>query len=619
MHPIGRLISRKFQKFFALYEAKGLGGVLITLLVKTFSCLIGSKRVQELILNLKAYRVRQELTPNKLIQNNSRFKSIYSTKISILMCIDDIELYCLIDSIASIKEQVYENFEVLIGFNTNLINYQSKSYLESIVTRDPRFKLHEIPKYVDTNEYHNVLIDASCGEFIALLTPGDRFSPEALYEIINLIDKRPMTDFIYSDDAEINNRGWLVNPFFKPDWNPDTFLSRMYTGRLSVFRKSLIYQIGGFCPEFEESQEYEMLLRLTEMTQNIEHIAKVLYLVRINKNDYANSRNKLKRKFHITENAAKGIQKALTRRKEPGQVIINEFAGFTIRYNIQEYSKVSIIIPTRDLWKSLDNCLDSIFSKSTYPNYEVIVIDNGSQNEETFKVFRTWKEKESNRFQVYSLDIPFNYSKLNNFAVKNSYGKYLLFLNNDTEVISSDWIEAMVEQSQRTSIGAVGALLLYPDNTIQHGGVILGLGGAAGHIFCNLPYGDIGYFDQSNVINNYTALTAACLMCRRDVFQEVKGFEETLAVAYNDTDFCLKLRRRGYQNIYLPHVKLYHYESKSRGVENTPEKKKRFALEMFYLQNTWKDYILHDPSYNQNLTTERSDYSLDMKKYIRIN
>jgi GT2 family glycosyltransferase len=613
MHSIVRLVSRKLQKLIALYKAKGLGGVLTTFLVKVLSYPIGSRRVQDLILNLRVYRIHQELA-----RKGDKFKSTYSIKVSILMHVDNISLDWLMDSIISIKNQAYKNFEVLIAFNLDCIDHQSRSYLESMITNDPRFRLYKVPKYLGKNEYYNILIDASCGDFLTLINPGDRLSPEALYEVMSLIEKCPTTDFLYSDDAEINNRGWLVNPFFKPDWNPDTFLSRMYTGRLSVFRKNLVCEIGGFYPEFQESQEYEMILRLTEVTQNIQHISKVLYWWRINENDYTNSRNKLKRRFHVTENAAKGIQKALIRRKEPGQVIIDEFAGFKIRYNIQEYSKVSIIIPTRDLWKSLDNCLDSIFSKSTYPNYEVIVVDNGSQNNETFKVFEKWKQRELDRFQVYRLDIPFNYSKLNNFAVKNSHGKYLLFLNNDTEIINSDWIEAMVEQSQRTSIGAVGVLLLYPDDTIQHGGVVLGLGGAAGHVFCDLPYGDIGYFDQPNVINNYTALTAACLMCRRDVFQEVKGFEEALAVAYNDTDFCLKIHSKGYRNIYLPHVKLYHYESKSRGVENTPDQKRRFATEISYLQNTWRSYILHDPSYNQNLTTEKSDYSLNMKRYLRM-
>jgi GT2 family glycosyltransferase len=283
-----------------------------------------------------------------------------------------------------------------------------------------------------------------------------------------------------------------------------------------------------------------------------------------------------------------------------------------VRYNISDYKLVSIIIPTKNLGDVLECCLKSIFENSTYPNYEVIVIDNGSDDVETAKTIASWKRQQSNRFKCYNLDIPFNYSRINNYAASKAKGNYLLFLNNDTEVITPDWIEAMVEQSQRATIGSVGALLLYPDDTVQHAGVILGIGGIAGHGHKHFRYGDTGYISQLVSVNNYSALTAACLMCRKDVFEEVGGFDENLAIAFNDVDLCLKMLQKGYQNVYLPHAALYHYESKSRGYEDTREKQLRFQQEIEIMKTKWGEILGKDPCYSPNLTLAREDYSLNV-------
>jgi O-antigen biosynthesis protein len=256
--------------------------------------------------------------------------------------------------------------------------------------------------------------------------------------------------------------------------------------------------------------------------------------------------------------------------------------------------------------------LNSIFDKTKYPNYEVLLIDNGSTETKTQEVIKKWKNQEPSRFRCEVLDIPFNYSKINNFAVDHAKGEYLLFLNNDTEVITPDWLNAMVEQAQRHDIGAVGALLLYPDNTIQHAGVVVGVGGVAGHSHNNYPANSHGYFNQIQTINNYSAVTGACLMCRREVFEAVGGFEEELAVAFNDIDLCLKILIKGYRNIYVPHAVLYHYESKSRGNEDTPEKQARFIKEVKYMQSKWEKLIEHDPCYSPNLTKLTQDYTINM-------
>ncbi|WP_052128981.1 glycosyltransferase family 2 protein [Neosynechococcus sphagnicola] len=281
-----------------------------------------------------------------------------------------------------------------------------------------------------------------------------------------------------------------------------------------------------------------------------------------------------------------------------------------VRYYIQSFDRVSIIIPTKNLGRVLHQCLTSIFEKTTYPNYEVIVIDNGSTEAETAQVLSQWLTLEPERFRSYSLDIPFNFSKLNNYGVEQAHGKYLLFLNNDTEVITPDWMNALVEQGQRPEIGAIGGMLLYPDNTIQHAGVIVGIGGVAGHSHKHYIANDHGYFNQIQTVNNYLALTAACLLCRRDVFTAVGGFEEQLDIAFNDVDLCLKIVEKGYRNLYLPHVKLYHYESKSRGYEDTPEKQLRFRQEIEYMQQKWQHFIEHDPCYSPHLTRHREDYGI---------
>ncbi len=285
---------------------------------------------------------------------------------------------------------------------------------------------------------------------------------------------------------------------------------------------------------------------------------------------------------------------------------------YAIRYEIKEPKLVSIIIPTKDLADVLDVCLKSIFTLTTYPNYEVVVIDNGSTEAKTQKCFDYWRQQEGDRFKCYRYDVPFNYSQINNYGAKKAQGDYLLLLNNDTKVVSPDWLEAMVEQAQRPSIGAVGSMLLYPDDTIQHAGVVLGLGGVAGHSHKYFHSSNPGYISQLIAINNYSAVTGACLMCRREVFEEVGGLEEKLAIAFNDVDFCLKVISRGYRNIHLPHVVLYHYESKSRGYEDTPSKQARFAKEVNYMKQKWYQICNNDPCYNPNLTKSREDYSLNI-------
>lgn len=532
----------------------------------------------------------------------------YKPTISLIMPVFNTPICFLREAIESVLNQVYPYWELCIADDYSTDN-SLRQILEDYSSKDSRIKVVFRTENGHISRCSNSAIEIATGEFIALLDHDDLLTPDALYEIAQLLNKHPEADMIYSDEDKIDENGKLRDPFFKPDWCPDSFLSRMYTCHLGTYRRELVNTIGGFRTGYEGSQDYDLVLRLTEKTTQIYHIPKILYHWRIHPQSAA---SKPDQKPYAVIAAEKALVDALARRGEHGQVTQAEslVGHCIIRYTIKDYKLVSIIIPTRDLGNILDKCLTSIFEKTTYPNYEVILIDNGSQEENTANVISKWQKKEPSRFQCYQLDIPFNYSKINNYAVTHAKGDYLLFLNNDIEVITHDWIDAMVEQAQRPSIGTVGALLLYPDNTIQHAGVVMGIGGVAGHSHKHYLADSPGYFDQILTVNNYSAVTAACLMCRQEIFKSVGGFEEELTVAFNDIDLCLKIVAKGYRNIYLPHVKLYHYESKSRGYEDTPAKLARFLKETEYMQNKWEKFIEYDPCYSINLTSKHEDYRI---------
>jgi GT2 family glycosyltransferase/predicted nucleic acid-binding Zn-ribbon protein len=532
----------------------------------------------------------------------------YKPKISVIVPVYNTPETFLLEAIESVREQIYPYWELCIADDCST-ELHVRVVLEEYLARDDRIKV----VFCETNRHisrtSNEALSLATGEYIACLDHDDLLTPHALYKVVELLNEHPEADFIYSDEDKLDENNYYQDPYFKPDWCPDSFLSRMYTCHLGVYRRALVSEIGGFREGFEGSQDYDLVLRLTEKTENIFHIPDILYHWRIHARSTAAGATA---KPYAYEAGRKAITEAIARRGEPGEVIHKEdFPGvYTIRYEIKEYKPVSIIIPTRDFANTLDICLRSIFTLSTYPNYEVIVIDNGSVEAETFECFEYWQTLEPERFSYHTYDIPFHYPRLNNYAVGKAKGDYLLFLNNDTEVTKEDWIEAMVEQAQRKSIGAVGGLLLYSDRTIQHAGVVLGIGGVAGHSHKFLPADKAGYISQVVATCNYSAVTGACLMSRRKVFEEIGGFEEDLAVAFNDVDLCLKILDRGYRNIYLPHVVLYHYESKTRGFDNTPEKQARFANEATYMRQKWQSLFDRDPCYNPNLTLKTEDYSL---------
>jgi GT2 family glycosyltransferase len=511
-------------------------------------------------------------------------------------------------AIESVQRQAYPNWELCIADDASKQTHVRR-VLEECAAEDPRIKLVLRTENGHIAAASNSALALATGEFVALLDHDDALAPDALFENALVVNRFPDVDLIYSDEDKIDELGRHRDPYFKPGWSPDSLLSRNYVSHLGVYRRALIEEVGGFRLGFDGSQDYDLVLRVAERARRVEHIPRVLYHWRIHSASTASSRTQ---KSYAHEAAERALAEALVRRAEPGRVEGSERmpGTYTIRYDLQQPAKVSIIVPTRDHGSDVDRCFRSVFEKSTYADFEVILLDNGTTDRESLAIFGAWAEREPKRVKIVRHDVPFNFSAINNYAAAHAGGEYLLFLNNDTEVITSDWLEAMVGYAQRPSVGAIGAKLLYPDGTIQHGGVIVGIGGVAGHSHKYFPGDAPGYFATLQTVNNFSAVTAACLMVRKAVFDEIGGFDEDLAIAFNDVDFCLRVRTAGYYNVYLPHVELYHYESKSRGHENTPAKMERFLREQRVMQERWKTDRRTDPHYNRNLTLRTEDFAL---------
>jgi O-antigen biosynthesis protein len=511
-------------------------------------------------------------------------------------------------AIESVIHQVYPFWELCIADDASKEPHV-RAIIEEYAAVDPRIKPLFRAENGHISASSNSALSIATGEFVVLFDHDDALSPDALFENALVINHRPDVDVIYSDEDKIDEDGRRSLPYFKPDWSPESLLSRNYISHLGVYRRTVLNDVGGFRLGFEGSQDYDLLLRVTERTERVEHIPRVLYHWRVHSGSTAATRGQ---KNYALDAGSLALAEALERRGEPGRVVHDEVRSglYTIRFEIRRAGKVSIIMPTRDHGDDVDLCLASIFEKSTYEDIEIVLLDNGSRDPESLRVFGKWLEREPRRVKVVHHDVPFNFSAINNYAVGHSSGDYVLFLNNDTEVITPDWLEAMIEQAQRPAIGAVGAKLLYGDGTVQHAGVIVGLGGVAGHSHKHFGGDEPGYFYTLQTTNNFSAVTAACMMVRRSVFDETGGFDEGIAIAFNDVDFCLRLRQTGYRNVYLPHVVLYHHESKSRGYEDTAEKQARFLREQLIMHERWKTDRVPDPYYNVNLSRDSEDYAI---------
>jgi glycosyltransferase involved in cell wall biosynthesis len=540
----------------------------------------------------------------------------YRPKISIVMPVYNVEAIWLKECIDSVLAQTYQNWELCIADDCSTEPHV-KPLLESYKGLDSRIKVVYREENGHISEATNSALAIATGDFIGLLDNDDTLADFALYEVVKLLNEHPEADLIYSDEDKLSEENERSQPFFKTDWAPDILLATNYICHFGVYRKTIIDEIGGFRKGYEGAQDYDLVLRFTEKTKRIFHIQKILYHWRMIGNSTAVNPDS---KGYAFEAGKKSLEDALERRGIEGVVSHGAFPGvYHIEYALKDESLVSVIIPTRDNASDLKVCLDSIFEKTDYKNFEIIIADNGSEKDETLELFENYQQRYGDQVKVVRLDMPFNFSRINNLAVEASDGKYLLFLNNDIKVITQGWMGKMVSMAQQERIGAVGAKLYYPDNTIQHAGVLLGMGGVAGHGHCGYPRGDYGYFGKLVINNNYSAVTAACMMVKRSDFEAVGGFEEKLEVAFNDVDFCLKLYSKGKFNVWMSDVELYHYESKSRGAEDTYLKYKRFNREIGYMKKHWLEYVKNDPFYNRNLTRVGGNYTIcvDIMGYIK--
>jgi O-antigen biosynthesis protein len=557
----------------------------------------GTDDVPSLNTQFKTWLQQHELRPADIERMRGELKTFtHSPLITIIIPVYNTEEIWLRRAIQSVRAQVYENWEICIVDDASTKSHV-KPILDEYAASDPRIRVRQLSKKRGITGASCEALAMATGEFVGVLDHDDEITPDALWEVASWLNRIPDLDLLYSDEDKLTADGARVEPFFKPDWSPDLLLSMNYITHFAVFRRSLLEAIGGFRLGYEGAQDYDLLLRVTEKTDRIVHAPKILYHWRMSFSSAASSAGA---KSYASESGRRAIEDALKRRGHEASVEVLSPGRYRARYEIHKFPLVSIIIPTKDQARLLRQCVASIEEKTSYHPYEIIIIDNNSIDSETIH----YLDSLSHKHHVLRYPQPFNFSAINNFGADQAKGEHLLFLNDDTQVIGREWLAALVEQAQRPEVGAVGAKLLYPDNRIQHAGVIVGIFGGAGHAFRKLPNNRTAYFDLADLTRNCSAVTAACMMVPRKVFNGVGGFDEELKVVYNDVDLCLRIRKQGYLVLYTPFAVLYHFESATRGRLRPTKEEELF-------NRRWGDTIrLRDPYYNPSLTLTREDWSL---------
>jgi GT2 family glycosyltransferase len=549
------------------------------------------------------------LTESDLSAMRAHLKDLpLQPKISIITPIYKTPIVLLRRAIESVQHQVYENWELCIADDASN-DRELRATLEAYAALDTRIKLVFRNENGHISRASNEAAALATGEFIGLLDHDDELRPHALYMNIVELNCCPAAGLIYSDEDKIDIFGRRFNPYFKSDWNPELFTQQNFICHFTVIKRSIFEAVGGFRAGFEGSQDWDLFLRVTEVLagSQIRHLPYILYHWRAIEGSTAQHP---RFKPYALVAAQKALQEHFHRTREAVTVdIIEAISQCRIRYHLPSLLPlISLIIPTRDSAASLERCVEKIIRITSYRNYEIIIIDNGSVEEATFACFQRL-QLQCGQIRVIRDDSPFNFSALNNRAAKQARGSVLGFVNNDVEIINADWLCEMVGHVLRPGTGAVGARLWFPDNRLQHGGVILGIGGTAGHSHKGMSRLHFGYFNRGALAQNFAAVTAACLLVRKEVFEQVGGFDEiSLAVAFNDVDFCLKVRDAGYWNVWTPYAEAYHYESLTRGYEDSPEKLVRFERESATLKSRWHTALSEDPAYNPNLTLQSEDF-----------
>ena len=529
-------------------------------------------------------------------------------KISVVMPTYNPKSEWLVEVIESVKNQIYTNWELCIADDASP-DPAIRPILERYAREDERIKVVFRTQNGHISAASNSALELATGEWVALLDHDDLLTEHALALVADAINRYPSAGLIYSDEDKIDEAGIRSTPYFKCEWTFDIFRSQNMICHLGAYRRDLIITVGGFREGFEGSQDYDLALRIVEMLTpyNIIHIPHVLYHWRIHAESTASN---AATKTYAQDSGVRALREHFQRMAIEATVELTDFLQYQVRYSIPlPQPRISLIVPTRNGLHLLRQCVDSVINKTTYPNYEILIIDNGSDDAETLDYLKMINGKPNVR--VIRDDSPFNYSALNNRAVLSAEGEYVGLLNNDVEVITPEWLDEMLSLAVRVGTGAVGASLWYSDESLQHGGVITGIGGVAGHSHKNLPRGALGYFGRAGLTHGLSAVTAACLVIKKSTYLEVGGLDETnLQVAFNDVDFCLRVREAGYQNVWTPFAELYHHESATRGFEDTPEKLARFTKEIDYMERTWGETLINDPAYSPNLTLDHEDFSL---------
>ena len=520
--------------------------------------------------------------------------------ISIAMPVYNVDAAWLEAAVESVRRQFYPHWQLCIADDAST-RAETRRALDALQQQgDARILVRRLPHNLGIAGASNAALEMCTGAFVGLLDNDDVLTRDALLEMAVRI-KADDPDLLYSDEDKLDENGFNVEPHFKPDYNEDYLFSINYICHFSVIRRELLQRVGGFRSGFDGAQDYDLLLRVTEQTGRIAHIPKVLYHWRRSSSSTAADSGA---KPQTSAAGRRALAESLARRGIAAEAKPGPFPNtFDVRRTIRGEPLISILVPFRDKPELLEACVDSILKKSTYRNFEIVGIDNNSSGAATQALLRSLQQRDS-RVRFVRYEAPFNYSAINNFGARHARGEYLLFLNNDTEVIAPDWLEALLAHAQRPEVGVVGAKLLYADDTLQHAGVIIGLGGVAGHAHLFLAGDDPGYFSRAQLTQQLSAVTFACAMTRRDVFEKIGGLNETqLCIAFNDIDFCLRAREAGYLVVYTPDAVLHHYESKSRGYEDTPEKQIRFGKEIRYMQERHAEVLRRgDPHYNPNLS-----------------
>ncbi len=557
-----------------------------------------------------AHVAKQALfTEEELAQQRKRRFS-KDVKFSIVVPLYNTPERFLREMIESVQAQTYGGWELCMADGSDAQHGEVTRICREYVRKDKRIRYRKLEKNLGISGNTNACLEMATGDYIGLFDHDDLLHPAALYEVMRTIENTG-ADFIYTDEStfhETPEDAYL--PHFKPDFAPDNLRANNYICHFTVFKRALLDETGFFDPACDGSQDHDMVLRLTEKARRVAHIPEILYYWRAHAGSVAESAGV---KPYTIEAGVRAVKKQLEQLGLEGQVepVGPGLTIYRTRYAIKGTPKISILIPNYEHIEELRNCLDSIFDKTTWPNYELVIVENNSRSQELFHYYERVQQEHTN-VRVVTWEGTFNYSAVNNYGAQFCTGEYLLLLNNDIEVITPDWIQEMLMFAQRPDVGAVGAKLYYPDKTIQHAGVCLGMGGVAGHYFQHVDYKNVGYVGRLLYPQDMTAVTAACMLLRREVWEKLGGLDEDWAVAFNDVDLCMRIRKAGYLIVWTPFAELYHLESKSRGIEDTPEKQVRFNQEVRQFQTRWaKELEVGDPYYNPNFSLARSDFFAD--------